>query len=67
MNFEDLTPEQKEKALACKTPDELLELAKEEGYDLTEEQLQSVSGGSWGDCSGYVDYCPKNCGGNFYC
>lgn len=47
MNFEDLTPEQKEKAIACKTPEEMLELAKEEGLELSDEQLEAVSGGGW--------------------
>lgn len=37
MEFHDLTPEQKAKALECKTSEELLALAKEEGYDLTDE------------------------------
>lgn len=45
MNYEDLTPEQMEKAKACKTPEELLALAKEEGYELSEEDLNAVSGG----------------------
>ncbi len=31
MDFEGLTAEQKEKAIACKTPEELIELAKNEG------------------------------------
>ena len=31
MKFEDLSPEQREKALACKSLDELIELAKQEG------------------------------------
>lgn len=44
-NFEDLTAEQKEKAIACKTAEELLALAKEEGFELTEAQLDSVAGG----------------------
>ena len=35
MEFEDLTLEQRQKALACKTPDDLLALAKEEGYELS--------------------------------
>jgi len=47
MNFEDMTTEQKEKAMACKTPEELIELAKTEGYELTDEQLDSISGGGW--------------------
>jgi len=47
MKFEELTTEQKEKAIACKTPDELLKLAKEEGIELTDEQLEGISGGGW--------------------
>ena len=45
MSFDDLTPEQLEKARACATPEELLELAKQEGFELTDEQLESVAGG----------------------
>ena len=33
MKFEDLTPEQQEKAKACKTPEEIFALAKEIGPD----------------------------------
>ena len=47
MEYKDLTPEQMEKARECKTKDELVALAKEEGVELTEEQLEAVSGGSW--------------------
>ncbi len=55
MNIEDLTAEQKEKAKACKTPEEVLSLAKEEGIELTDTQLDSLSGG-WDplpDCDEY--------------
>ena len=45
MDFEDLTTQQKEKAIACKTPEELLAFAKEEGIELTEAQLESINGG----------------------
>ena len=41
-----LTDEQIEKASHCKNEAELLALAKEEGIELTEEQLKSVSGGN---------------------
>ena len=64
MNFEDLTPEQKEKARACKTPEEILALAKAEGYELTDEELEGISGG-WccpEDCNNYRCYskdCPN--------
>lgn len=47
MKFEDLTPEQKAKAKSCKTPEDMLALAKEEGFELSDEQLQEVSGGDW--------------------
>lgn len=40
-----LTKEQIAKAKTCKTPDELLKLAKEEGIELTDEQLTAISGG----------------------
>ena len=39
MDFKDLTPEQQEKAKACKTPEDILALAKEEGHSLTDEEL----------------------------
>ena len=45
MKFEDLTPEQQEKAKACKTPEDVLALAKEEGFALSDEELEAVSGG----------------------
>ena len=56
MNFEDLTDEQKAKAQACKTPEEILALAKHEGYELSDEELEGVAGG-WGDpCSSYSGF-----------
>ena len=50
MNFDDLTEEQKEKARACKTTEELIELVRVEGIDLSEDELKALSGGdddSW--------------------
>ena len=49
-DFEDLTPEQMEKARECKSTDDLIELAKSEGVELTAEQLDAISGGTWYDC-----------------
>ena len=45
MEFNDLTDEQKAKAKACKTPEEILALAKDEGYELSDDELEAVSGG----------------------
>ncbi len=50
MDFKDLTPEQQAKAKACKTPEDILELAKSEGYELADEELDAVSGGGMWDC-----------------
>ena len=41
----DLSPELREKAIACKTPEEMLALAKREGCKLSEEELGAVAGG----------------------
>ena len=49
MDLKDLTPEQMEKLKACKTGEEVLALAKAEGKELTDEQLEQVSGGEWND------------------
>ena len=57
MNFNELTPEQQEKARACKTPEDMLALAKEEGYELSEEDLVAVSGGASWDC---ISDCPDH-------
>ncbi|MBQ9041517.1 MAG: Nif11-like leader peptide family natural product precursor [Eggerthellaceae bacterium] len=45
MDFSDLTEVQKAKIRECKTPEEMLALAREEGYELTDDQLEAVSGG----------------------
>ena len=57
-NFENLTDDQKARAVAAKTPEEILELVREGGYELTEEELDSIIGGwSPSPCN------PKNAGG----
>ena len=60
MNIDDmdLSPELREKARACKTPDEMLALAKAEGYKLSEEELAAVSGGGTWSCSDHSAYKP---------
>lgn len=57
MDFDKLTEEQKAK-IAGKTPKEILEMAKEDGYELSEEEMEGISGGvNWGP----YYYCPT-CG-----
>ena len=47
MNFEDLkNPELQEKLKEAKTPEELLAIAKEEGFELSDEALETVAGGN---------------------
>ena len=54
-----LTEEQIAKVKACKNQEELLKYAKEEGIQLTDEQLEAVSGGI---CTSTPEFkCPK-CG-----
>ena len=53
-----LTDEQIKKVEACKSSEEILNLAKTEGVELNEEQLAAVSGGL---CSESSNKCP-NCG-----
>lgn len=55
MEFEGLSTELKEKVQACKTAEEILALAQEEGYELSEAELNAVSAGTggWSDCSDY--------------
>ena len=50
-----LTDEQKQKVKAAKTPEELLSLAKEAGYELNPEQLEGIAGG-WCGNHCYVMY-----------
>ena len=44
-NVKDLSPELVEKAKSCKSTEELVELAKSEGVELSDEQLEAISGG----------------------
>ena len=56
-----LTEEQIKKVESCKDSSEILSLAKAEGIELTDEQLEAVSGG--GGCFKSNKKCPK-CGSN---
>ena len=52
--LEGLTEEQIDRIKECKSNEEILKVAREEGIELTDEQLEAVSGGC-----GFVD--PTNC------
>ena len=52
-----LTPEQAEKIKNCKTQEEVLTIVKEEGIELSDDQLEAITGGF----SEPVSACPQ-CG-----
>ena len=51
MGFEDLSLEFQEKARACKSKEELEELAKAVGVQLSDDELEAIAGGA----------CKKDC------
>ena len=62
MNFDDLkNPELQEKLMGASTPEKLLAIAKEEGFELSDAELDGVSGGEfWCDeqaCPTYGVVC----------
>jgi len=59
MDFEnmDIPPELEAEMEACKTPEEILALAKRKGYKLSDEDLAAVSGG-WG-AKDALPQCPS--------
>ena len=59
MKFEDLSPEQ-QKIAADNSPDELIELAQENGIELSHDQLDQIAAGGWFPSS--VDEGCPSCG-----
>ena len=55
--IKDLSPELQEKARQCKTDEELIQLAADEGLELPMDALEAVAGG----CTKKKLTCPK-CG-----
>ena len=54
MNANELTADQKAKVDSCKTPDDVIALAKDEGYSLSDDELESINGGKdWWRCEDY--------------
>ena len=51
--FDNLSEDLKKKATECKSAEELMELAKTEGIELTDEQLDAISGGATWTCDCY--------------
>ena len=61
MEISDLSPEQRAKAMACESAEELVKLADEYGVCLSDEQLEAITGGvNWTGCSNYTTNCTKD-------
>ena len=67
MDIENLTTEQIEKAKLCQTAEDFVAFAEREGIELTDEELDTVSGGAYWDSkdetktdSGVCPYCHNN-------
>ena len=58
MGFDDLSMDMQEKARRAKTMEELEAFAKESGRELSDEELDSLSGGNYAptfsDCTSFV-------------
>lgn len=50
----------KAKVAACETPEDIIALAKDSGVELSDAQLDSISGGSWSEGECY------DCGFEYY-
>ena len=76
----NLTEEQKNAVAACESPEDIMALAKKEGYSLSDEELEFISGGgTWTNQGHLCPYCNSrdtvptgggdwrcnHCGGNF--
>ena len=58
MGFDDLGKDMQEKARTAETMEELVDLANESGRELSDEELDSLSGGNYAptfsDCTSFV-------------
>ena len=61
----ELTKEQIEKAMACETADELMKLAKAEGYEMTKEEAEAYMA-EMADVELDEETLAKAAGGAFY-
>ncbi|MBQ9043663.1 MAG: Nif11 family protein [Eggerthellaceae bacterium] len=46
MDFKELTEEQRERIRSCETAEELQALAREEGLELSDDELSALAGGA---------------------
>ena len=58
MEFNEIDQELKDRARACKTPEEVLALANEEGITLSDAELEQIAGGKgkWAheECNDFI-------------
>ena len=60
--YDRLSDEMKAKVANCKSAEELMELAKTEGIELTDEQMDAISGGATWTCDCHSnDVDPWHC------
>lgn len=60
MDFANIPEEIKKKVLECKSAEEMADLAKDAGVNLSDEELESIAGGfSW--CARDGSGCPCLC------
>ena len=57
MKYSELTDEQKCRIDDAKGPEEIMEMAKAEGYELTDEELEDIAGGSFWMNEYYCPMC----------
>ena len=65
VNINELTREQVEKAMSCKTAEELMALAKAEGYELTKDEAEAYLA-EMEDCELDSETLTKVAGGGCY-
>ena len=53
--YENLSDDLKAKVANCKTGEELVTLSQSEGIELTDDQLDAISGGSDWTCNCFFD------------
>ncbi|MBQ9005877.1 MAG: Nif11-like leader peptide family natural product precursor [Atopobiaceae bacterium] len=58
-NFEDIDPRLREMLAKCETAEDILKLAKQEGIELTDEDLDAIAGAGAELSWTYVPSCSK--------